>query len=499
MKSKNNELSVAHVQAAINGDLNALRSVITTENVNTVFSINVNTPTGLVPQNATLLCLAAQNGHTAMVQWLIEKNANVNVAGVNGNTPLMSAIANNKPETVGILLDAMAVTDIDYKNSAGETAVSMACFYGTASMLKALIDKGANLSTPETNGAYPINYAAQLGKSDVLTLLVEGGADINTKEPGGTTPLIASIAKGQPHAAARLIELGANVNISNVSGLYPVHYAALNGDLATLKLLATDYNVNQPALVDHRATPLYLAAQSGHAEVVRWLRAEKDADASLVGAQGMTPLYTAIVHHKSETASALIELGAKYNIPNITGFFPIHAAAEFGDTATIGLLYEAGCDADLKAVNPLQQTPMHVAFIKAQMEVINCLLESGADINVQTTEGKTPLHLLLENQSIEAETKVQIVKSHVNEFDLSIADKEGKTVFQYAEEYCAECVAELAHNSVDFVMNASAALTVIANSHEAQYEAQYEALPVEEEVDALGGGNLYDGAADSLQ
>ena len=63
-----------------------------------------------------------------------------------------------------------------------------------------LAEGGANLSTPDVNGAYPLHYTAQLcgGENDdistraleCLTILLEKGADPDVRDPEGRTPLM---------------------------------------------------------------------------------------------------------------------------------------------------------------------------------------------------------------------------------------------------------------------------------------------------------------------
>jgi len=63
--------------------------------------ININTPG---PDNNTLLYLAARNGHTPIVEWLIQEGANVNITQNTGSTPLHAAAYRGQVEVCKILL-----------------------------------------------------------------------------------------------------------------------------------------------------------------------------------------------------------------------------------------------------------------------------------------------------------------------------------------------------------------------------------------------------------
>lgn len=62
----------------------------------------------------------------------------------------------------------------------------------------------------------------------------------------------------------------------------------------------------------------------------------------------------------------------------------------------IRLLIERG--ADVKAVNDLQETPLHWAAEHGYLETARLLLESGADINATNSEGETPLIIATHRQ-----------------------------------------------------------------------------------------------------
>ncbi|XP_047127347.1 uncharacterized protein LOC124808396 isoform X1 [Hydra vulgaris] len=86
--------------------------------------------------------------------------------------------------------------------------------------------------------------------------------------------------------------------------------------------------------------------------------------------------------------------------------------------------------------------PMHFAHYKGSKEAINLLLKHRAKINAQNAEGKTPLHCLLETNSLSSMTKLEIIEEFGQLYDITIKDKDGKTVIEYANEYCPELTAD---------------------------------------------------------
>jgi hypothetical protein len=78
-------------------------------------------------------------------------------------------------------------------------------------------------------------------------------------------------------------------------------------------------------------------------------------------------------------------INAKDNI----GATPLHDASMKGRTEVVNLLIEKGADIHVKNKNGY--TALHYASMKGRTEVVNLLIEKGADINVKNNNGLTPL------------------------------------------------------------------------------------------------------------
>ena len=90
-------------------------------------------------------------------------------------------------------------------------------------------------------------------------------------------------------------------------------------------------------------TPLFMAAENGHAEVAEALikaRCEVDKASN----EGMTPLSTAAENGHAEVAEALIEAGCDVDKADKDGHTPLYMAAEHGHAEVVEALLRAGCD-----------------------------------------------------------------------------------------------------------------------------------------------------------
>ncbi len=100
-----------------------------------------------------------------------------------------------------------------------------------------------------------------------------------------------------------------------------------------------------------------------------------------------------------DTVAQFLESGSDINgtfdLPGVpgTGGTPLHIACLAHQNEVVALLIERGADVNRKAVAPDQQggTPMHWAAVTGNAEGIKLLLEAGANVNAPDNSGATPL------------------------------------------------------------------------------------------------------------
>ena len=170
----------------------------------------------------------------------------------------------------------------------------------------------------------------------------------------------------------------------------PLHYAAFCGLYDVAKVLATDYpqDVNSQSFIDE-GTPLYLASQAGHVDLVRLL-IEHGADAGAQTKSGTTPLLRASFQGDVVMARLLIEHDANVAAKNEYGATLLYWASEQGDVDMARLLIEHGADVATK--NEYGATLLHEASERGDVNMARLLIEHGADVAAQNEYGATLLH-----------------------------------------------------------------------------------------------------------
>lgn len=80
------------------------------------------------------------------------------------------------------------------------------------------------------------------------------------------------------------------------------------------------------------------------------------------------------------------------------GFAPVALAAFFGHPEVVQALIEAGADLNAQARNPMKVAAIHAAVSARNAGIVEMLLHNGADPNLQQQEGLTPLRAAVESK-----------------------------------------------------------------------------------------------------
>jgi ankyrin repeat protein len=177
------------------------------------------------PDGATALHVAIANGQDDVVKPLINKRADVNLADNTGWTPLMFAAEKGLLAITQALLSAPGI-DINAQKPDGETALYVAVNQGKDDVVKALINKRADVNIARINGWTPLMFAAEKGHLTITQALLSAPRiDINAKKPDGATALHVAVNQGKDDVVKALIKQGADVDITDNDGQTPMMVA----------------------------------------------------------------------------------------------------------------------------------------------------------------------------------------------------------------------------------------------------------------------------------
>jgi ankyrin repeat protein len=112
------------------------------------------------------------------------------------------------------------------------------------------------------------------------------------------------------------------------------------------------------------------------------------------------------------------------------GWPPLHLAAHFGHGDVVDALLEAGADVRARSDNDEANTALHAVLAgRRELRIVSRLLAAGADVNARAGGGHTPLHIAAFHDDV---TVVAALLAHGAAADAR--DDQGRTPLMIAEE-----------------------------------------------------------------
>jgi ankyrin repeat protein len=367
---------------------------------------------------------AARSRDAAKVQALLEATprADVNERAADGTTALHWAVYNDDVALVERLLEARA--DVNARNDYQATPLSEAAVIGNVKVIGRLLAAGADVEARNADGQTALMILARTSNVDAAQLLIRRGAKVNAREEWRQqTPLMWAAAEAQPAMVKLLLQKGADVDARSRVNEWERMVTA------------------EPRMQVRPAgglTPLLYAARRGCAECAQLLIKAR-ANVNLADPEGVTPLLLSLLNFRFDTAAVLIRAGADVDKWDSWGRSPLYAAVDVNTLPTGGradrpsedatpgidvirMLLDAGANPNLqlKLFPPhrslrddrgadtllgIGTTPLIRASRAADIPAMKLLLAHGANVELPTANGITPLLAASGNSSSALDTR----------------------------------------------------------------------------------------------
>ena len=309
-----------------------------------------------------------------------------------------------------------------------------------------LLQLGENTDDGSRKGFPLVGYAAQHwvehARSEAVASRVKDGMD-------------DLFDNSKPHFVAwfsvhsyRLDERWSYFHTSRPNNGSPLYYAALCGfyDLAERLIARQPEQVN--AISGYMMAPLLAALYRRHFRIANLLH-RHGAVVDIRGEYGRTPLYSASIEGLVDIMRWLLNHGADPNVPRSDYRTPLQSAAVNMNLEVVQLLLDHNVyvnSRDDAGETPLSDTiyTRRSSQEKGAVDVVQRLLEHGADPNAGARSHSTPLHIASSRGWLEVVRLLHKYGAKVDE-----KDKEGKTPFQIASEKGYHEIAKLLSEHVD--------------------------------------------------
>ena len=385
------------------------------------------------------LIFAAQGGHIACVNALLAANADTNAQDTRGNTALIVAAQGGHIACVNALLAANA--DTNAQDTRDNTALIFAANNGHVACVEALLAASAHPDLKNEHAITALMYAAQNGDTDIVQAVVDAGADPNVQNKQGSTALMKAADQLSLHDAGQqtslaqraqmdrnvirvLLTAGANFELKDTAG-----YTAGNfGPGFSKYLYDADILDDAGALIfaDLYYCRAWLDKPRGALETYMQRlnrKCPKNVDA-ILGAQfdvegqvgtllvlaaskntSFSPVQIAYLISQSASMKDMIfpeghrvrEAHAK-NYARALGFLIMHHGSQLGTLpnkinhlANVKALLQKMTPNAINAPGTLGKTALILAARNGHVEIVQALVDAGADIDLQSKSGSTAL------------------------------------------------------------------------------------------------------------
>eukprot|EP00732_Lithocolla_globosa_P001299 Lithocolla_globosa_v1_NODE_619_length_3582_cov_6.544088.p1 type:complete len:1116 gc:universal NODE_619_length_3582_cov_6.544088:232-3579(+) len=374
--------------------------------------------------NQTLLHQFLIKGDDVSASFLIKHGARINAANDDGFTALHTASKYGVDSVVDVLLETPNI-NLNAITNHGQSALHLTIQEEQERIVKKLVEQaGVNLNIVDQDAATPLWFSLTTGKYELAEILASKGCDVNVPDQENNTMLHRMIALGDSNASHFLVAHHADVTKTNVRQQTALHIAAemslpeLCRTLLESPMVSKSEQLN--VIDQSQRLPLHIAVEKECLEVVRVLTEAEDLNLDGTDSEGNSPLYIALAKRNFEIALLLLQQGAnlaalshgltlleealKEGREEAASFLlsqscPMENLNEQGQSALeLALVYESapevvvatvkrGCDPN--AVNNNKLIPLQVAFrVPCSQEVLNSLVELGADVNAEVSNEK---------------------------------------------------------------------------------------------------------------
>lgn len=303
--------------------------------------------------------------------------------------PVVMAINGGASNEAVKFLLSQEGNDVNKLTHDGRTYIFWAASKGNTELMEFLVSKGAKLKMEDNHGYTPLNFAANGGQKNtkVYDICLKAGADLqkDLTHDGANALLLAIPSDADGTLTEYFVSKGLSLKSTDANGSTAFDYTARTGNIEGMKALRAKG-------VPFTNNAMLLAAQGGRRggnklEVFQYLESI-GIPATVVGKNGDNVLHALVRRPgQEETIKYFLSKGVKVDQANKEGNTVfMNAATSNRDLATLELLRAQV--KDINKANAEGATALTMAVRGNSPEVVQYLIEKGANVNVVNKKGE---------------------------------------------------------------------------------------------------------------
>lgn len=331
---------------------------------NKKLSIDIN----YIKYGETVLYIASKKGNAKLVELLLQYNPDINFLSKTGWTALCFACKNGDKNCVESLIKHKASVNLATRSHL--TPLFLSCLHGHIDIIDLLIRHHAYLDEGDRNGWTPLQISCYIGKAEIVQKLLKGKVKIARKSHVKInrqksvrkkkvqnyykikqTPLCIACWQCNDSAIQIIMDAGADINQGGTSDCFN---STLDACDRYVKSRLGYYHISSKETFEEttKLNPLQIACYKNHTDIIKLLLMNNAA----VNISRPKSIMTKDVLKHSQYSDKMHK----------------------------------------SVVTSPPVTPLNIAIQKGQIIIIRKLIEHGANINIPSLTGCTPMHLAIE-------------------------------------------------------------------------------------------------------